>query len=76
MDAEERVVFSLRFLEGMELQEIALACDTSLSTVKRRLKDAQQHFSARARKHPALLPWLERQEARERNEEEEPCSAR
>ena len=76
MDAEERVVFSLRFLEGMELQEIALACDTSLSTVKRRLKDAQQHFSARARKHPALFPWLERQEARERNEEEEPCSAR
>ncbi len=74
MDADERVAFSLRFLEGMELSEIALACDTSLSTVKRRLRDGQQHFSARARKHPALLPWLERQETRTRGGKEEPCS--
>jgi RNA polymerase sigma-70 factor (ECF subfamily) len=74
MDADERVVFSLRFMEGMELQEIALACDTSLSTVKRRLKDAQTHFARRAQKHPSLLPWLERQEARARAGKEEPWS--
>ncbi len=74
MVADERIAFSLRFLEGMELQEIALAEGTSLSTVKRRLKDAQQHFSARARKHAALVPWLERQEARAHTGREEPWS--
>jgi RNA polymerase sigma-70 factor (ECF subfamily) len=59
MGADERVLFSLRFIEGMELAEIAVACDVSLSTTKRRLKDAEKHFVARARRIPALLPWLE-----------------
>ncbi len=59
MGADERVIFSLRFLEGMELAEIAVACDVSLSTAKRRLKEAEKHFVARARRMPALRPWLE-----------------
>jgi RNA polymerase sigma-70 factor (ECF subfamily) len=59
MGANERVVFSLRFLEGLELAEIAVACDVSISTAKRRLKDAEKHFLARARRFPALVPWIE-----------------
>jgi RNA polymerase sigma-70 factor, ECF subfamily len=59
MDADERVVFSLRFLEGMEMAEIALACDVSVSTAKRRLKEAERHFLSRARRVAALRPWIE-----------------
>lgn len=59
MSADDRVAFSLRFIEGMEMGEIAMACDVSLSTAKRRLKDAEKHFLARARRHPALEPWIE-----------------
>jgi RNA polymerase sigma-70 factor (ECF subfamily) len=66
MNADERVVFSLRFVEGMEIPEIAAVCDVSQSTVKRRLKDAQRHFATRARRHAVLLPWLERRASRER----------
>ncbi len=59
MRAEERVFFSLRFIEGMEMAEIAVVCDVSLSTAKRRLKVAEQHFLNRARKEPALASWIE-----------------
>lgn len=59
MSVDDRVFFGLRFIEGMELQEIAVACDVSLSTTKRRLKDAEKHFVARARREAALRPWIE-----------------
>ncbi len=59
MSADDRVFFSLRFIEGMELSEVALACDVSVSTAKRRLKDAEKHFVTRAKRHEALRPWLE-----------------
>jgi RNA polymerase sigma-70 factor (ECF subfamily) len=59
MSADDRVVFSLRFIEGLEMGEIAVACDVSLSTAKRRLKDAERHFLNRARRFPALAPWIE-----------------
>ena len=35
--AEERIAFTLRFVEGMELTEVAEACQVSLATIKRRL---------------------------------------
>jgi RNA polymerase sigma-70 factor (ECF subfamily) len=59
LSADERVFFSLRFIDGMELQDIAAAFDVSLSTAKRRLKDAEKRFVARARKIPALRSWIE-----------------
>ncbi|AKU96736.1 RNA polymerase sigma factor RpoE [Labilithrix luteola] len=59
MNADERVIFSLRFIEGLELAEIALACDLSISTAKRRLKDAEKHFLVRAKKYSTLHPWIE-----------------
>lgn len=59
MSEGDRVFFSLRFIEGMDLSEVALACDVSVSTAKRRLKDAERHFVTRARRHEALRPWLD-----------------
>ncbi|MBX3207251.1 MAG: RNA polymerase sigma factor [Labilithrix sp.] len=59
MTEGDRVFFSLRFIEGMELSEVALACDVSLSTAKRRLKDAERHFVARAKRHEVLRSWLD-----------------
>lgn len=59
MSPDDRVVFSLRFIEGMEMADVAVACDVSLSTAKRRLKDAEKHFLARAKRIPALRPWIE-----------------
>ena len=59
MSADDRVLFSLRWIEGLEMGEIAVACDVSLSTAKRRLKDAEKHFVNRARRFPALASWIE-----------------
>ena len=59
MSADDRVLFSLRYIEGLEMGEIAVACDVSLSTAKRRLKDAERHFVNRARRFPALASWIE-----------------
>lgn len=58
MPADERIAFSLRFIEGMELEETARACRVSLSTVKRRLSRAQGRFAAIARRYPALNTWI------------------
>jgi RNA polymerase sigma-70 factor (ECF subfamily) len=58
MDPEDRVVFSLRLIEGMQLAEIAVLCDLSLSTVKRRIQRAEAWFSTRARRDPRLADWV------------------
>lgn len=58
---EERTVFALRYLDGMELTQVASACDCSLATVKRRLSRAMTRFEALAKHEPALTPWLEQQ---------------
>ncbi|MBK7583315.1 MAG: sigma-70 family RNA polymerase sigma factor [Myxococcales bacterium] len=58
MGADDRVAFTLRFIEGMQLSEIALLCDVSLSTVKRRIQRAEAWFSARARRDPRLAEWV------------------
>lgn len=54
LPADERIAFSLRFLDGMELTEVAAACEVSLATVKRRLRRAEDAFRAAAAKEPAL----------------------
>jgi RNA polymerase sigma-70 factor (ECF subfamily) len=66
---EERLVFVLRYLDGMELNQVAAACDCSLATVKRRLGRAMARFEALAKREPALLPWLDGQQARDCCEE-------
>jgi RNA polymerase sigma-70 factor (ECF subfamily) len=58
MPADERIVFALRYIEGMELTPLAMACDVSLATVKRRLGRAEQRFAAAARRDEVLRTWL------------------
>lgn len=59
LPAEERIAFSLRFIEGLELTEVADACDVSLATIKRKLAKAEQRFVALARRRAPLAGWLE-----------------
>ena len=59
LPTDERVVFCLRYVEGMQLDEVAHACDTSLATVKRRLTRARQRFERLAARDSLLGSWLE-----------------
>lgn len=59
MNADDRVIFSLRYIEGLELTEVAVACNVSLATCKRRLSDVGKRFVSRAKHFEALHPWLE-----------------
>ena len=54
LSADERIAFALRFIDGMEHTEMALVCRTSVATVKRRLRRAEEHFLRRAKKYPVL----------------------
>ena len=58
LGADERIVFVLRFVEGMGLREIATTCSCSLATVKRRLASAQRTFVDAAHEEPAMARWL------------------
>jgi RNA polymerase sigma-70 factor (ECF subfamily) len=60
MPADERIVFALRFVDGMDLLEIASACGISRATVSRRLARAERRFTAEARRYEPLNEWLER----------------
>jgi len=53
----DRIAFGLRFVEGMELTEVASACGVSLATIKRRLSRAQADFMRLAAADPALGAW-------------------
>lgn len=59
MSQPRRTVFCLRYLMGMELEEVAAVTQSSLSTVKRRLAEADQVFRARAQREGTLHAWLE-----------------
>ena len=58
MPADERIAFALRYIDGMELTEVATACNTSLATIKRRLARAGARFEEEVRKHPVLEQWV------------------
>jgi RNA polymerase sigma-70 factor (ECF subfamily) len=58
LGVEEQLVFSLRWLEGMQVEEVAVACALSLSTTKRRLATAQRRFRAMAKRHPEVERWF------------------
>ena len=62
MPTDERIAFSLRFIEGMHLREVAEACGVSLATIKRRLSRAQKTFVPMAKEDPLLKKWIERGE--------------
>jgi RNA polymerase sigma-70 factor (ECF subfamily) len=54
LPADERIAFALRFVDGMELTEIAAVSRASVATIKRRLRRAEERFLRRARKYPVL----------------------
>jgi len=55
----ERIAFALRYIDGMELNEVAAACSVSLATIKRRLRRSETRFLRKARSHPLLAEWVE-----------------
>jgi RNA polymerase sigma-70 factor (ECF subfamily) len=57
LKTDDRIAFALRFVEGMDLSEVAAACRVSLATAKRRLARAQASFLELARSEPALADW-------------------
>lgn len=56
---DDRIAFALRFIDGLELTDVAAACRVSLNTVKRRLARAERRFVAYASREPALRGWLQ-----------------
>ncbi len=59
LGADDRIAFTLRFFEGLEIVSIASACGVSINTAKRRIARAQRRFVALAEREPALKAWLE-----------------
>jgi RNA polymerase sigma-70 factor, ECF subfamily len=60
LPADERIAFALRFIDGMQVTEVAVACRVSLATIKRRLTRAQKRFLTIARGVPEISDWIER----------------
>jgi RNA polymerase sigma-70 factor (ECF subfamily) len=58
LPADDRIAFALRFIDGMELTEVADACQVSVNTIKRRLARAERRFVSRARRYPELAIWI------------------
>jgi RNA polymerase sigma-70 factor (ECF subfamily) len=59
MRPEDRTVFALRFIDGMDIDALASAHDCSRSTVKRRLAHAVARFRVLARREAVLASWVE-----------------
>ena len=54
---DDRIAFILRYVESMELDEVAAACGVSLATAKRRIARARSEFRRRAARDPLLSPY-------------------
>jgi len=60
VSAEDRALFVTRYIEKMEVSEIAAAMAMPLSTTKRRLARAVRRVGARMSRDPALAEYVER----------------
>jgi RNA polymerase sigma-70 factor (ECF subfamily) len=58
LPANERVVFCLRYIDGLALKEVASAGGISLATAKRRLLKARERFGRAARQDEVLAEFL------------------
>ncbi len=54
----DRIVFALRVLDGMELADVARACGISVATVKRRVIAAERRFTSLLPSEPSLRGWV------------------
>ena len=59
LSVDYRIAFALRYMNEMELTEVAEACEVSLATIKRRLAKAKKQFYALAKEQPALRKWVQ-----------------
>jgi RNA polymerase sigma-70 factor (ECF subfamily) len=59
---DDRIAFTLRHVEGMELTAVAQATDVSLATAKRRVARARRRFLQLAQKSDVLAPWVQDEE--------------
>lgn len=60
LPADERIAFTLRFIDEQPLTAVAAACGCSLATIKRRLGSARARFRRLADRDPALAEQLRR----------------
>ncbi len=58
LPADERIAFTLRFIDEQPLTAVAAACDCSLATIKRRISSAQARFRRHAERDPVLAERL------------------
>jgi RNA polymerase sigma-70 factor (ECF subfamily) len=58
LTASTRRVFVLRYVEGLELVDVAVAMNTSLATVKRHLSRAAAQVAAFVEREPALADYI------------------
>jgi RNA polymerase sigma-70 factor (ECF subfamily) len=58
LGSEDRMAFVLRFMEGMELAEVARALDLSLASTKRRISHARARIEHQVGQDPALAEYL------------------
>lgn len=58
MDPDDQIAFALRMIDGREISEIAILCDTSPATAKRRIKRAEAWLRKRARRDARLADWV------------------
>lgn len=59
LSAEDRLVFALRHLESMTVEEVAETMDVSVSTVKRRLTHGMKRFEQFLQREPDLARLLD-----------------
>jgi RNA polymerase sigma-70 factor (ECF subfamily) len=58
LPVDERIVFALRAVDGMDVREVAAACKVSVPTVRRRLARAERRFHALAARCESLSAWV------------------
>jgi RNA polymerase sigma-70 factor, ECF subfamily len=59
LPTDERIAFTLRVIEGMDMADVATACRVSVATIKRRIKKGEARFRSLAATEPALAGWIE-----------------
>jgi RNA polymerase sigma-70 factor, ECF subfamily len=59
LEPKARVAFALRYIDGLELADVAASCGVSLATIKRRLEVAEKRFVTMAAKDEILRGLLE-----------------